>query len=138
MIGLKGTVNIIDNTGALLVECVNVLKNKTSHGHASIGDVFVCVVQRARPISQSSSGPSSGSTLTALKVKRGDVLRAVLVRSKRPVMRPDGRFVRFDDNAAVLVNKKNELIGTRIGGVVSSDLRNKGWGKIVALAPKAI
>lgn len=51
-------------------------------------------------------------------------------------MRPDGRFVRFDDNAAVLINKKNEMIGTRIGGVVSSDLRLKGWGKVVALAPK--
>ena len=127
---------IIDNTGALVVECVNVLKNKTNNGHASIGDIFVCVVQRARPISHSSSGPTSGSTLTALKVKRGDVLRAVLVRTKRAIMRPDGRFVRFDDNAAVLVNKKNELIGTRIGGVVSSDLRNKGWSKIVALAPK--
>ncbi|KIM23770.1 hypothetical protein M408DRAFT_250095 [Serendipita vermifera MAFF 305830] len=139
MIGLKGTVNIIDNTGALVVECVNVLKNKSSHGHASIGDVFVCVVQKARPISLTSAGaPSSGSTLTSLKVKRGDVQRAVLVRSKQPVQRPDGRWIRFDDNAAVLVNKKNEMIGTRIGGVVSSDLRLKGWGKIVSLAPKAI
>lgn len=162
MIGLKGTVNvrifqipsktcscnffcdvtkietiqIIDNTGALVVECVNVLKNKTSHGHASIGDVFVCVVQKARPISLNSGAPSSGSTLTSLKVKRGDVQRAVLVRSRKPIMRPDGRWIRFDDNAAVLVNKKNEMIGTRIGGVVSSDLRQKGWGKIVSLAPK--
>ncbi|KAG8817382.1 hypothetical protein FRC19_011376 [Serendipita sp. 401] len=138
MIGLKGTVNIIDNTGALVVECVNILKNKTTNGHASIGDVFVCVVQKARPISQSSSGPSSSSTLTSLKVKRGDVQRAVLVRTKKPVMRPDGTWVKFDDNAAVLVNKKNEMIGTRIGGVVSSDLKRKGWGKVVALAPKAI
>jgi ribosomal protein L14 len=115
-----------------------VLKNKTSHGHASIGDVFVCVVQKARPISLNSSAgaPSSGSTLTSLKVKRGDVQRAVLVRCKKPVMRPDGRWIRFDDNAAVLVNKKNEMIGTRIGGVVSSDLRLKGWPKIVSLAPK--
>lgn len=62
--------------------------------------------------------------------------RAVLVRSKKPVMRADGRWVRFDDNAAVLVNKKNEMIGTRIGGVVNSDLRLKGWSKIVSLAPK--
>jgi ribosomal protein L14 len=128
---------IIDNTGALIAECVNVLKNKTSHGHASIGDTFVCVVQKARPIPQNAAGaPTSGSTLTSLKMKRGDVQRAVLVRSKKAVMRPDGRWVRFDDNAAVLINKKNEMIGTRIGGVVSSDLRRKGWGKIVALAPK--
>ncbi|PVF95462.1 ribosomal protein L14 [Serendipita vermifera] len=139
MIGLKGRVNIIDNTGALIAECVNVLKNKTSHGHASVGDTFVCVIQKARPIPQNAAGaPSSGSTLTSLKMKRGDVQRAVLVRSKKAVMRPDGRWVRFDDNAAVLVNKKNEMIGTRIGGVVSSDLRRKGWGKIVALAPKLI
>jgi len=120
------------------VECVNVLKNKTSHGYAGIGDVFVCVVQKARPVSLNSvaGAPSSGSTLTSLKVKRGDIQRAVLVRSKKPVMRPDGRWVRFDDNAAVLINKKNEMMGTRIGGVVSSDLRLKGWGKIVSLAPK--
>lgn len=127
---------IIDNTGALVVECVNVLKNKTSHGHASVGDVFVCVVKKARPIPTNASGPSTGSTLTSLKVKKGDVQRALLVRSKKPVMRPDGRWVRFDDNAAVLVNKKNEMVGTRIGGVVSSDLRTKGWGKVVSLAPK--
>lgn len=71
-----------------------------------------------------------------LKVRRGDVRRAVIVRSKKPVRRPDGRWIRFDDNAAVLLNNKRELLGTRIGGVVSADLRMKGWGKIVSLAPK--
>jgi ribosomal protein L14 len=150
MIGLKGTLNVrrrressskqlrltlnskvIDNSGALLVECVNVLKNKVNNGWGSVGDEIVCVVKRARPIS-----PGAQAVSSVLKVRRGDVRRAVIVRSKKPVRRPDGRWVRFDDNAAVLLNNKREMLGTRIGGVVSADLRMKGWGKIVSLAPK--
>lgn len=153
MIGLKGTLNVrllhlvqprqnslsnqfthkkvIDNSGALLVECVNVLKNKVNNGWGTVGDEIVCVVKRARPIS-----PGAQTVSNVLKVRRGDVRRAVIVRSKKPVRRPDGRWVRFDDNAAVLLNNKRELLGTRIGGVVSADLRMKGWGKIVSLAPK--
>lgn len=99
---------------------------------------------------------------SAIKVRRGDVRRAVVVRTKKPVQRPDGRFIRyvkytlltcssgldgyddydaeycirFDDNAAVLLNNKREMLGTRIGGVVSADLRMRGWSKIVSLAPK--
>ncbi|KAI0071876.1 ribosomal protein L14 [Panus rudis PR-1116 ss-1] len=129
MIGLKGTLNVIDNSGALLVECVNVLKQKVNNGWGSVGDEIVCVVKRARPI-------SSTAATNAVKVRRGDVRRAVIVRTKKAVRRPDGRFVRFDDNAAVLLNNKREMLGTRIGGVVSADLRMKGWGKIVSLAPK--
>lgn len=64
--------------------------------------------------------------------------RAVVVRTKYPTRRPDGRYIRFDDNAAVLVNSKKEMIGNRIGSVVSSELRSKGWGKIVGLAPKVV
>lgn len=153
MIGLKGTLNVrlrhrpspvhplltnltkkkkvIDNSGALLVECVNVLKNKVNNGWGTVGDEIVCVVKRARPIS-----PAQQAISNVLKVRRGDVRRAVIVRSKKPIRRPDGRWVRFDDNAAVLLNNKRELLGTRIGGVVSADLRMKGWGKIVSLAPK--
>ncbi|CCM01375.1 uncharacterized protein FIBRA_03425 [Fibroporia radiculosa] len=130
MIGLKGTLNVIDNSGALLVECVNVLKQKVNNGWGSVGDEIVCVVKRARPISAAQSGSN------AVKVRRGDVRRAVIVRTKKTVRRPDGRFIRFDDNAAVLLNNKREMLGTRIGGVVSADLRMKGWGKIVSLAPK--
>ncbi|KAI0365389.1 ribosomal protein L14 [Pilatotrama ljubarskyi] len=129
MIGLKGTLNVIDNSGALLVECVNVLKQKVNNGWGSVGDEIVCVVKRARPI----SGQTSAS---AAKVRQGDVRRAVIVRTRKAVRRPDGRFIRFDDNAAVLLNNKREMLGTRIGGVVSADLRMKGWGKIVSLAPK--
>ncbi|KAK0191400.1 probable MRPL38-mitochondrial ribosomal protein, large subunit [Armillaria ostoyae] len=133
MIGLKSTLNVIDNSGALIVECVNVLKNKVNNGWGSVGDEIVCVVQSARPVTAAAQ-----ASLTAIKVRRGDVRRAVIVRTRKPVRRPDGRIVRFDDNAAVLLNNKKEMLGTRIGGVVSADLRMKGWGKIVSLAPRVV
>ncbi|KAJ7147334.1 ribosomal protein L14b/L23e [Mycena filopes] len=133
MIGLKGTVNIIDNSGALVAECVNVLKQKVNNGWGSVGDEIVVVIQRARPVTA-----ASAASVTAVKVRRGDVRRAVIVRTRKAVRRPDGRMIRFDDNAAVLLNNKREMLGTRIGGVVSADLRMKGWGKIASLAPKVI
>ncbi|KAF7331597.1 hypothetical protein MKEN_00039300 [Mycena kentingensis (nom. inval.)] len=133
MIGLKGTLNIIDNSGALVAECVNVLKQKVNNGWGSVGDEIVVVVQRARPVSA-----AAAASVTAVKVRRGDVRRAVIVRTRKAVRRPDGRLVRFDDNAAVLLNNKREMLGTRIAGVVSADLRMKGWGKIVSLAPKVV
>ncbi|KAI0259989.1 mitochondrial 60s ribosomal protein l38 [Gloeopeniophorella convolvens] len=133
MIGLKSTLNVIDNSGALLIECVNVLKNKVNNGWGGVGDEIVCVVKRARPIS-----PGAQAASNILKVRRGDVRRAVIVRTSKPVRRPDGRWIRFDDNAAVLLNNKREMLGTRIGGAVSADLRMKGWGKIVSLAPKVV
>ncbi|CEQ40828.1 hypothetical protein JCM21900_006634 [Sporobolomyces salmonicolor] len=133
MLGLKATMAIIDNSGALVAECVNVLKTKTGHGMARIGDEIVVVIKRARPISLTAAPSAS-----APKVRRGDVRRAVVVRTKYPTRRPDGRYVRFDDNAAVLVNNKKEMIGNRIGGVVAAELRAKGWGKIVSLAPKVV
>ena len=71
-----------------------------------------------------------------MKVRRGDVRRAVIVRTRKAVRRPDGRLIRFDDNAAILLNNKREMLGTRIGGVVSADLRTKGWGKLISIAPK--
>ncbi|KAF8323785.1 ribosomal protein L14 [Clavulina sp. PMI_390] len=132
MIGLKGLLNVIDNSGALIVECVNVLKSKSKPGVGTVGDEIVCVVKRARPI------PNNAPTSNIVKVRRGEVHRALIVRTKKEVLRPDGRYIRFDDNAAVLLNKKRELLGTRINGVVSSDLRLKGWGKIVSIAPKVV
>jgi len=133
MIGLKGTLNVIDNSGALLVECVNVLKQKVNNGWGGVGDEIVCVVKRARPVSAAAQASSA-----AVRVRKGDVRRAVIVRTKKAVRRPDGRIIRFDDNAAVLLNNKRDMLGTRIGGVVSADLRMKGWGKIVSIAPKVI
>ncbi|KAG8904214.1 hypothetical protein FRB99_002078 [Tulasnella sp. 403] len=133
MLGLKATMAIIDNSGALLAECVNVLKRKTGHGMATVGDEIVVVVQKARPLSNDAT-----LSANALKIRRGEVRRAVVVRTKKEVKRPDGRIIRFDDNAAVLINNKKELLGTRINGVVSADLRTKGWGKIASIAPKVI
>lgn len=121
----------IDNSGAILVECVNVLKHKVNHGYASVGDEIVCVIKRARPISAAVL-----MSATALKLRRGVVRRAVVVRTKKAVARPDGRYVKFDDNAVVLLNNKKEMLGTRINGPVSAELRLKGWGKVISLAPK--
>ena len=112
------------------MECVNVLKNKVTNGWGSVGDEIVCVVKQARPV------PALLQSATTIKVRRGELRRAVIVRTRKPVRRPDGRLIRFDDNAAVLLNNKREMIGTRIGGVVSADLRMKGWSKIVSLAPR--
>lgn len=107
------------------------MKNKVTNGWGSVGDEIVCVVQRARPITAASQ-----ASVNAVKVHRGDVRRAVIVRTRKVVRRPDGSIVRFDDNAVVLLNNKREMLGTRIGGLVSADLRMKGWGKIVSLAPR--
>jgi ribosomal protein L14 len=125
------TSQVIDNSGAVLIECVNVLKQKVNNGWGSVGDEIVCVVKSARPLTA-----AVVASATAVKVRRGDVRRAVIVRTRKPVRRPDGRLIRFDDNAAILLNNKREMLGTRIGGVVSADLRMKGWGKIISLAPK--
>lgn len=96
------------------------------------GDEIVVVIKRARPISSAPSAAPSSSGQTP-KVRRGDVRRAVVVRTKYPTRRADGRYVRFDDNAAVLVNLKHEMIGNRIGGVVAAELRSRGWGKSESL-----
>ena len=107
------------------------LKNKVNNGWGSVGDEIVVVVQKARPVSAATQ-----ASVNAVKVRRGDVRRAVIVRTRKAVRRPDGSLIRFDDNAAVLLNNKREMLGTRIGGMVSADLRLKGWGKIVSLAPR--
>ena len=114
------------------------------------GDEIVVVIQKARPIPQ---GTAAGSA-AANKVRRGDVRRAVVVRTKKETRRPDGRWIRFDDNAAVLLNNKvgipclyegecayicdiqRELLGTRINSVVAAELRQMGWSRICSLAPK--
>ncbi|KAG0139663.1 hypothetical protein CROQUDRAFT_433041 [Cronartium quercuum f. sp. fusiforme G11] len=141
MLGLKARMLIIDNSGGLVAECINVLKFKGRQGHARIGDEIVCVIKRARPIPQTSSGPSSSSSnlLASNKVRRGDIRRAVIVRTKKETNRSDGRSIRFDDNAAVLLNNKKELLGTKINGVVAAELREKvGWGRIMSLASRVV
>ncbi|KAJ5170782.1 Ribosomal protein L14b/L23e [Penicillium coprophilum] len=128
MIQLKTLLSCIDNSGASIVECVNVLKKKRP---ATIGDRIVVVVQKQR------SAGSEATTAAALasKVRRGDIRHAVVVRVKKELQRPDGSIVRFGDNACVLVNKSGDPIGTRMNGVVGQELRNKKWSKILSLAP---
>ncbi|KAI5452922.1 54S ribosomal protein L38, mitochondrial [Naganishia albida] len=150
MIGLKGRMNVIDNSGGLIAECINVLKAKSAQGMATVGDEIVVVINKARPISQAANSPSSSAAASASniqKVRRGDVRRAVIVRTRFPVGRPDGRNVRFDDNACVLLNNKGEMIGTRVNGVVAAELRDiQGgpagsggrWGKVLGLAGKVV
>lgn len=98
------------------------------------GDEIVCVVKRARPINPSLLGTQAAT----LKVKKGDVRHAVIVRTKKEVSRPDGRYIRFDDNACILLNQKKEPLGTRVLGVVAAELRQKKWMKLVSLAPRVV
>jgi large subunit ribosomal protein L14 len=95
----------------------------TRRRYASIGDIIVVSVKEAIPNS---------------KVKKGDVLKAVIVRTKKEIRRIDGSFIRFDDNSAVLINTSKEPIGTRIFGPVARELRNKGFMKIISLAPEVL
>ncbi|KAI5292689.1 hypothetical protein KEM55_007596, partial [Ascosphaera atra] len=118
-------VNCIDNSGAAVVECVSVLKKKKA---AQIGDRIICVVQKQRNFGSDGSGITN-------KVKRGDVRHAVMVRTKSQVTRPDGTTVSFGDNACVLINKTGDPIGTRLSGLVGKELAQKGWSKILSLAP---
>ncbi|PWN20558.1 mitochondrial 54S ribosomal protein YmL38/YmL34 [Microstroma glucosiphilum] len=124
---------IIDNSGGLVAECVNVLRKPTSRGLATVGDEIVVVIKKARPIPLSTSSSS-----TATKIRRGDVRHAVVVRTKKELQRPDGRVVRFDDNACVLLNNRKEPLGTRISGTVAAELRGRGWSKVLSLAAKVV
>ncbi|EME45657.1 hypothetical protein DOTSEDRAFT_150863 [Dothistroma septosporum NZE10] len=127
MIQLKTMVNVIDNSGAAIAECVKVLRSKR---HARIGDRIIVVVQKQRSFDSSQAQLSAAN-----KVRRGDIRHAVVVRTKKKYQRPDGSVVNFDDNACVLINKGGEPIGTRLNGVVGKELRNFKWSKILSLAP---
>lgn len=113
---------VADNTGAKEILCIRVLGG-SKRKYARIGDVIVGSVKEATP----------GGV-----VKRGDVVRAVVVRTRKGIHRPDGSFIRFDDNAAVLLREGNEPRGTRIFGPVARELREKGFMKIVSLAPEVL
>ena len=122
MIQMQSTLFSADNSGAKRLQCIKVLGG-SKRQYASIGDVVVVSVKEAMPKS---------------RVKKKDVLRAVIVRTKKEVQRPDGSTVRFDQNAAVLINQAREPIGTRIFGPVARELRAKGFMKIVSLAPEVL
>ena len=122
MISAESTLDVADNSGARKVLCIKVLggsKRKT----ASVGDVIVVSIREAIPRG---------------KVKKGDVHQAVIVRTPYPVRRPDGSAIRFDRNAAVLINKQMEPIGTRIFGPVVRELRARKFMKIISLAPEVL
>ena len=113
---------VADNSGAKKIRCIRVLCG-SARRYASIGDLIVVSVKAAIPNSN---------------VKKGEVSRAVIVRTKKEVRRKDGSYIRFDENAAVLLNNQNEPIGTRIFGPVARELRDKQYMKIVSLAPEVL
>ena len=122
MIQMQTNLDVADNSGARRVQCIKVLggsKRKT----ASVGDVIVVSVKDAIPRG---------------KVKKGDVMKAVVVRVRKDIRRPDGSVIRFDRNAAVLINNQSEPVGTRIFGPVPRELRAKNHMKIISLAPEVL
>ncbi len=122
MIQMTTVLDVADNSGAKKVYCIKVLGG-TRRRYATIGDVVIVSVREAIP---------------GAKVKKGEVARAVIVRTKRELARPDGSFIKFDGNSAVLINKENEPIGTRIFGPVARELRAKRFMKIISLAPEVL
>lgn len=123
MIQVQSWLQVADNTGAKQLQCIKVLGgNKRRYAH--VGDIITCSIKEAQPHSM---------------VKKGDVVHAVIVRTKKEIKRVDGTVVRFDDNAAVIVDKSSkEMKGTRVFGPVARELRSKGFNKIISLAPEVL
>ncbi len=122
MIQAETRLTVADNSGAKVLYCIKVLGGSRRR-YASVGDIIVVAVKEAIPNA---------------KVKKGDVLKAVVVRTKKEIRRPDGSYIRFDDNSAVLINTSREPIGTRIFGPVARELRAKRFMKIISLAPEVL
>ena len=122
MVQTTTTLDVADNSGAKKIMCIRVLGG-TKRKYASVGDVIVVSIKEAIPNA---------------KVKKGEVAKAVIVRTKKEVSRADGSYIRFDTNSAVLVDKDNEPVGTRIFGPVARELRAKRFMKIISLAPEVL
>ena len=122
MIQMSSVLDVADNSGAKKVFCIKVLGGSRRR-YASVGDIIVVSVREAIP---------------GAKVKKGEIARAVVVRTQKEIARPDGSYIRFDGNSAVLITKENEPIGTRIFGPVARELRAKRFMKIVSLAPEVL
>jgi large subunit ribosomal protein L14 len=122
MIQVQTRLKVADNSGAKELMCIKVL-GSSKRKYGSLGDIIVCSVKDAIP---------DGN------VKKGDVVKAVIVRTKKEKRRSDGTYIRFDDNAAVILNKNLEPIGTRVFGPVARDLRSKGFLKIISMAPEVL
>jgi large subunit ribosomal protein L14 len=112
---------VADNTGAKKVMCIRILGGNKNYG--TIGDTIVAVVKEALP---------------NMPIKRSDIIRAVIVRTKKSIRRQDGMYIRFDDNAAVIVNMDNNPRGTRVFGPIAREIRDKNYSKIVSLAPEVL
>ncbi len=122
MIQQSTVLDVADNSGAKKVYCIKVLGG-SKRRYASVGDIIVVSVREA---------------IAGAKVKKGEIARAVVVRTRKEIARPDGSYIRFDGNSAVLITKENEPIGTRIFGPVARELRAKRFMKIVSLAPEVL
>ena len=122
MIQMRTYLDVADNSGAKSVQCVKVLGGSRRR-YAGLGDIIVVAIKEAGP---------------GQKVKKGDTAKAVVVRTKREYMRPDGSYIKFDTNSAVLINKDGEPVGTRIFGPVARELRGKKFMKIISLAPEVV
>ena len=122
MIQMRTVLDVADNSGARRVQCIKVLGG-SKRKYASIGDIIVVSVKEAIPNA---------------KVKKGDVTKAVVVRTAKEIGRPDGTYIRFDNNSAVLIDNQKEPIGTRIFGPVARELRAKKFMKIISLAPEVL
>ena len=121
MIYPQTILTVADNTGAKKVMCIRVLGGNKKY--AKIGDTIIAVVKEAIP---------------NMPIKRSDIVRAIVVRTKKTIRRPDGMYIRFDDNAAVIVNMENNPRGTRVFGPVAREIRDKNFSKIVSLAPEVL
>lgn len=121
MIYPQTILTVADNTGAKQVMCIRILGGNKKY--ATIGDTIIAVVKEALP---------------NMPVKRSDIVRAVIVRTKKSIRRKDGMYIRFDDNAAVIVNMDNNPRGTRVFGPVAREIRDKNYSKIVSLAPEVL
>jgi large subunit ribosomal protein L14 len=122
MIQMESVLDVADNSGAKVVQCIKVLGG-SKRRYAGLGDVIVVAIRDALP----------GS-----KVKKGERAKAVVVRTRREYRRADGSYIKFDDNSAVLINAQQDPIGTRIFGPVARELRGRGFMKIVSLAPEVL
>ena len=122
MIQAETSLTVADNSGAKVISCIKVLGGSRRR-YAGIGDIIVVSIKEAIPNA---------------KVKKGDVMKAVVVRTKKEIRRPDGSYIRFDDNSAVLISGSKEPIGTRIFGPVARELRAKRFMKIISLAPEVL
>ncbi|MBQ7502868.1 50S ribosomal protein L14 [bacterium] len=122
MIQQETRLRVADNSGARELLCIRVLGGSTTT-YASVGDVIVATVKQAQP---------------GAAVKKGDVVKAVVVRVKKPIRRPDGSYIRFDENAAVIIKEDLNPRGTRIFGPVARELRDRNFMKIVSLAPEVL